>query len=154
MANDTGQMISILGAGYFQPIATLVEKLLKYPATRRNAVKANHYDNVYSVSIVILLVAVVESYASRLRYFIPPDALQRRATVPEFIKRTFRDYRLAKSLNEVFVLRDAVFHNHLWTIDFSLQSMSLHSASIDTHSTVGWAERSEAQQQVYLGYGS
>ncbi len=134
MVVQAEQMVSIIGAGYFQPVADLVGKLLRYPPTRRNAVKANYYDNIYSVSIILLLVAVVESYASRLRFFYPSSHSQRRFSVPESIKGTFKDFHLAKALSEVFVLRDAIFHNHLWTINFSWRPMSLQSAAIDSSS--------------------
>jgi hypothetical protein len=122
--------VSILGAGYFQPIADLVDRSLKWPATKRNAVKALHYDNCYSVSIVLLLVAALESYATRLRYFHGAPPKGKAGTVAKYIKHVFPGFRMVKALTEVFVLRDAIFHNHLWEVEFTWRPMTLKSATL------------------------
>lgn len=125
--------VSILGAGYFQPIADLVERSVKKPATKRNAVHALHYDNSYSTSIILLLVAALESYATRLRYFHGPPPKGQGRTVATYIKHVFPGFRLVKSLTEVFVLRDAIFHNHLWEVEFTWRPMTLTSATLVTY---------------------
>jgi hypothetical protein len=121
--------VSILGASYFQPIADLVERSVKKPATKRNAVQALYYDNSYSTSIILLLVAALESYATRLRYFqgVPEG---QNFTVAKYIKHIFPGFRIVKSLTEVFVLRDAIFHNHLWEVEFTWRPMALESATL------------------------
>jgi hypothetical protein len=130
MARAAEQSVSIIGAGYFQPIADLIERSLRWPATKRGSVGALHYDNIYSASIVLLMVASLESYATRLRYFHQTVAQGERLTVANYIKRVFPDFRLKKAVTEVFVLRDAIFHNHLWEIEFSWRPIRLHSAKL------------------------
>ena len=127
MAKATDQSVSVLGAAYLQPVADLVERLLKWPATKRNAVRARYYDNTYAVSIILLLVAMVESFAARVRYFNGPGSMKR-PTVAEYIKNVFPAFRLSKALTEVFVIRDAIFHNHLWTIDYTWRPITLKFA--------------------------
>lgn len=133
MATRTEQLVSILGSGYFQPIADLVERSLKWRVTTRGSVNALYYDNIYATSIILLMVAALESYATRLRYFHRTVAAGERLTVANFIKRVFPGFRLQKSVTEVFVLRDAIFHNHLWEIDFTWRPMTLRSAKLLPH---------------------
>jgi hypothetical protein len=133
MAKPAEQIVSILGSGYFQPIADLVERSLKWPVTKRGSVNALHYDNIYATSIILLMVASLESYATRLRYFHQAVAPGQRLTIANYIKRIFSDFRSKKAVTEVFVLRDAIFHNHLWEIEFTWRPMTLHSAKLLPH---------------------
>lgn len=133
MKRPVQKMVSILGDGYLQPVADLVEKTLKWPATKRNAVQALHYDNIYAVSIILLLVATVESYVTRLRYFKGSEGKKKKASVPRYLKLVFSDFRHEKALTEVFVVRDAIFHNHLWEIDFTWRPMTLENAELVPH---------------------
>lgn len=129
----TEETVSILGSGYFQPVADLVAKLLKWPGTKRNAVRALYYDNIYAASIALLMVAALESYATRLRYFKGVPSAKARITVAQYIRHVFRDFRTSKTVTEVFVLRDALFHNHLWVIQSSWRPTRLHSATLVPH---------------------
>lgn len=133
MARRTEQIVSILGSGYFQPIADLIERSLKWPVTKRGSVNALYYDNIYATSVILLMVATLESYATRLRYFHRTVAPGQRLTVANYIKRVFPGFRLQKAVTEVFVLRDAIFHNHLWEIDFTWRPMTLRSATLLPH---------------------
>ncbi len=127
------QTVSILGSGYFQPITDLIERSLKWPATKRSSVGALYYDNIYATSIILLMVASLESYATRLRYFKGVTAASQNVTVANYIKHVFHDFRLVKAVTEVFVLRDVIFHNHLWEIDFSWRPVKLQKASLVKH---------------------
>ena len=127
------ETVSIIGASYLQPIADLVDRALRWPATKRGAPSALYYDNAYSVSIVLLLAALVESYATRVRYFKGMPTGIARSTVAQYLKGVFPDFRLMKALTEVFVLRDAIFHNHLWTVDFTYRPMRVKSATLVPH---------------------
>jgi hypothetical protein len=104
--------------------------MLKRPPTKRNVVGAGYYDNIYSASIVLLMVAALESYSSRLRYFKGVPTPKGYMTVADYIKQVFRDFRLSKAVTEVFVLRDALFHNHLWILQSSWRPAKLHTATL------------------------
>jgi len=125
MSSNTEKMISILGSSYLQPIADLIDKSLKSKLTKRNAVIALHDDNIYSVSIILLSVLMVESYCMRISYFNPNNKKTKRKTTPEYVKSIYPGFRLEKSLTEAFVARDSIAHNHLWTLDFKWRPMSL-----------------------------
>jgi hypothetical protein len=133
MAIRSEQIVSVVGSGYFQPVTDLIERSLKWRVTKRGSVNALYFDNIYAVSVILLMVAALESYATRLRYFHRHVAPGQRLTVANYIKRVFADFRLQKAVTEVFVLRDAIFHNHLWEIDFTWRPMTLRSATLLPH---------------------
>jgi hypothetical protein len=107
--------------------------MLRRPSSKRNAVGAGYYDNIYSASVVLLMVAALESFSSRLRYFKGVPTPKANMTVAQYIKHVFRDFRLSKAVTEVFVLRDALFHNHLWVLQSSWRPTRLHSATLVSH---------------------
>jgi hypothetical protein len=133
MAKAVEETVSILGSGYFQPVADLIERSLKWPVTKRGSVNALYFDNIYATSVILLMVASLESYATRLRYFHQSVAPGQRLTVANYIKRIFREFRAEKAVTEVFVLRDAIFHNHLWEIGFTWRPVTLRSANLIPH---------------------
>jgi hypothetical protein len=67
-------------------------------------------------------------------------------TVAQYIKYVFRDFRFSKAVAEVFVLRDALFHNHLWVIQSSWRPTKLHSATL-----VSYREDSKYRTAVNVG---
>ena len=68
MAKAIDSQVSILGSSYFQPIACLIEQWIKYPKNRTNAVQSGYYEYGFSSSVILLLVAMFESYIVRVRY--------------------------------------------------------------------------------------
>jgi len=125
-------LVSILGSSYFQPIANLVERWRVYTPHRPNKVQSGFYEHGYAASVILLLVAMFESYAVRLRFVqgskIPADA----RTALDVVFAAFPRLRHRKALIDVYVLRDSVFHNHLWEIEYSWRgspTMVMHGAS-------------------------
>jgi hypothetical protein len=110
-------IVSVIGSQYFQPIADLLEALLKRSPAKSDAVGAGYYEGAYVVSIVLLLVAAVESMAARDRYFNKKTPAKKRLAVPEYMKEMYR-YRGFARLSELYVIRDAIFHNHVWVLDY------------------------------------
>jgi hypothetical protein len=68
MSRGRRTIVTILGASYFQPIADLLEQWLTQGRPRPNRVQSGHYEAGYAASCVLLLVAMFESYVSRLRF--------------------------------------------------------------------------------------
>lgn len=62
------EFVSIIGGSFFDPIATLLEKLEKHDKGDQPTIKAGYYENAYAISIIILAVASLESYTMRVRY--------------------------------------------------------------------------------------
>ena len=113
------KIVSVVGSSYFQPIADLLAKLERYSVKKSNQLQANYYENGYAVSICLLAVVCLESYAARVRY-IKKNNTPARESVPRFLLRLFPDdFKFLDELTEVFVLRDSIAHNHLWEVEFN-----------------------------------
>lgn len=110
-------IISVIGTQYFQPIADLLSSFLKRNPPKSDVVSSGYFEGAYVVSIFLLLVAVVESMAARDRYFNKNSPAKKHATIPEYMKEIYR-YRGYARLSELYVVRDAIFHNHVWKLDY------------------------------------
>jgi hypothetical protein len=131
VARTKDDLVSILGSSYFQPIADLIDRWLALRRPRSNAVQSAYFEHGFAASVVLLLVAMFESYVVRVRYI-------QRAGVPtglrnalDVLTHLYPRLRHRKALVDVYVLRDAIFHNHLWEIEYSWggsPSMMLHAA--------------------------
>lgn len=111
------QIISVIGSQYFQPISDLLAALLKRDLPRSDEVSSGYYEGAYVVSIILLFVAAVESMAARDRHFNRNAPARGHISVPDYMKRVYR-YRGYARLSELYVVRDAIFHNHVWVLDF------------------------------------
>lgn len=132
MTSQKETLVSILGSSYFQPIADLIDRWFSRPRPRSNAVQSGYYEHGYATSVILLLVAMFESYVVRVRYLhrgAVPNKLRSAIDVLAYIYPSIRN---KKALTDVYVLRDAVFHNHLWEIEFSWggsPAMVMHGAA-------------------------
>lgn len=122
MSKKKEKQVSIVGSSYFQPITDLIGRLLKHKYPGPNAVQSGYFENGYAVSIVLLLVAMLESYIVRLRYVHNSQVLLKIRNPIKVLLKLFPRFRLKKALTDVYVLRDSVFHNHLWEIEYSWHS--------------------------------
>ena len=64
------EIISIIGSQYFAPIAQLVDKWVDRRPVRRDSVGAPFYEGGYAVSVIILLVAALESYVEEIAFSV------------------------------------------------------------------------------------
>lgn len=114
----TNDLITIVGTCYFQPIADLIENLFKSKAPTPHPMGTSCRENGYSASLVVLLVALLESFVSRLK-FLRQDDVNPGKSVPELLAELFPDLPSKDILEEVFLLRNIVVHNHVWHLDLS-----------------------------------
>jgi hypothetical protein len=114
------EIISIVGSQYFTPIAELVDKWVSRRPVRRDAVGATFDEGGYTVAVIMLLVAALESFVARDRFFSKKQPPQSFIPVPEYMKEIYR-YRQYKRLSELFVVRDAIVHSHVWVLKFLLR---------------------------------
>jgi hypothetical protein len=120
VSKGQSNLVTIIGEGYFQPIADLMEKWLARPLPPRpNKVQSCFYENGYAAAVVLLLVAMFESYVARLRFVqqakgnaVPTN----KKNAIEVIYHVFPRLRHKKALEDVYVLRDLLIHNHLCEI--------------------------------------
>ncbi len=113
------QYISCLASNYKQPIAVLVERLLKVKLPDSPDGKPLESEVDYSIILVVLLVLQFEAWVSRARHF------DGRTHVSDTDKKQAISWMKSLSdpklkpiiarLEEIYFLRDAIVHNHIWT---------------------------------------
>lgn len=116
-ASTTSETVSIIGTSLLQPIADLIYQALKHKVGLEEEVRAHYYDNTYSISVILLLVVMVESYMSRARYLLmksDPEIGEIIGSTHSRIGKYFPDFQNAEELAEIFVARDVIAHNHVW----------------------------------------
>ncbi|HEY2802055.1 MAG TPA: hypothetical protein VGI85_15805 [Chthoniobacterales bacterium] len=106
----THNYVSVLFVHLLQPIFDLFELLEQSNPKGPNEVQAGMLENGYAVSVVVISALVVESALNRTRYV--RYELQRENAVDTLTRLGAVD--LAHDVEEVFVIRDAIAHNHLW----------------------------------------
>lgn len=132
MARKKETLVSILGSSYFQPIANLIERWKVFTPHRPNKVQSGYYEHGYATSVILLLVAMFESYVVRLRFVQGSKVPATARTALDVVFAVFPRLRHRKALIDVYVLRDSIFHNHLWEIEYSWggsPTMVMHAAS-------------------------
>ena len=118
----TDQYVSILGSRYQQPISDLLEKWSKKNRHPSNAVQSPYFECGYATSIILLLAAMLESYVVRMRYVQKIAISKKYRSAIDVLFFVYPTFRKQKSLTEVFVIRDLVFHNHLWELEYIAES--------------------------------
>jgi len=100
-----------VGFRYLYPIASLLEQLLSLENRNPNEVQASTLENGYSCSIIVMCGLMIESAIARVKFDQdiedPKSALQ-------YVKVYFPEYERFDELEELFVIRDAIVHNHIW----------------------------------------
>jgi hypothetical protein len=132
MPKSPEKQVSILGSSYFQPITNLIEHWLKRPPHLSNAVQSGYYESGYAASVILLLVAMLESYIVRLRYVQRTKVPNSMRSALDVLLHLYPGLKHKSAITEVYVLRDAIFHNHLWEIEYSWSgapTMVLHGAA-------------------------
>lgn len=116
------EFISCLGSNYNQPIANLVACLLAVPLPDSPDEPPCNNEVDYAISLVVLLVLAFEAWMSRARYIFSKDQQTRELTrhdnnVIRWIE-SLGEPKLSpiiERLSEIYFLRDAIVHNHIWT---------------------------------------
>src|SRR6266496_1073377 len=127
--------VSAVFVHLLQPIADLCEQIRRLSSAEPNEVQTSPMENGYAISIIALAAFLLEGACGRARYVSGSD--QKRRSAPDTL-RHFGGNDLADTVEEIFVVRDAIAHAHLWT------------------ARISWAENNLqfAQQPVRLpGYG-
>ncbi|MBK9258206.1 MAG: hypothetical protein IPM54_00030 [Polyangiaceae bacterium] len=113
MTTHAHNYVSAIFSNLIDPIVELHESMLRHGGGPPNDVQAAPAENGFVVAIVSLVVFMIEGACGRARYVLRLDNSQRRTPV-----ETLRDLGaadLCDDVEEIFVVRDAVAHSHLWT---------------------------------------
>jgi hypothetical protein len=114
----------------------LVDRLTKILRRRPDRIRSGSEESGYAASGIVLLVAMFESYLSRLRFVQSTKARDSHRGAMDVVLSIFPRLRHRKALADVYVLRDAMMHAHLWEIEyesggavpFRLLKATMHSA--------------------------
>jgi hypothetical protein len=116
--------VTVMGSDYFQPVVVLCEALLR---TKPDPLELNAMtsprERGYAASICLLAVVCFESFMRRVRYLKKNNLSQRQRNEKSMLglfRKLFPDHRLTCMLTEVYVLRDAIAHGHLWEVSYDL----------------------------------
>jgi hypothetical protein len=117
--------LAILASSYVQPITDLLHKLLSCPHPGSNTRQADLRENRCAVSLCLLLVVFLESFISRARYLARYSMALSKIRAIDFLKERYPCYPGLPAVTEIFVLRDAIAHNHLLIKEYSKNCLSL-----------------------------
>lgn len=106
------EYVSVIGVAMVTPLLHLLEHLDGLEAAPPNEVQAGNPENGLAVGVVTLAAMMSESALNRTRYVRKDDP--RGKPSADYFNSVVGDGGLAADLEEVFVLRDVIAHNHVW----------------------------------------
>jgi hypothetical protein len=111
MAKKPSGYLSIIGFRLIEPLLTLLETLEATSPKPPNEVQTSQWENGYSVAIIVLADMLLESALNMIRYH---ERSTGRTHVARYFETICPDPELAEDIHEVFGVRDAIVHNHVW----------------------------------------
>lgn len=99
---------SFIASAYVGPIFELIERMSQSPP---NEVHASVHDYGHAVSAIALTVLFLESFLNISKHL---NGSQERS-VRSYYRKTFPGSPHQEELLELFVIRDIIAHNHVWT---------------------------------------
>ena len=128
-SSSADDVVTVVGSAYFQPIADLLQNLLRKAPGGPFPGGSGVRENGYSASIIVLLVTMLESYTSRLRFVRNTEVIAAGRSTPDLLADYFPDLPTRQDLVEIFLLRNVVVHNHIWHLDVSNYEAELRTVS-------------------------
>ena len=107
-------VISVLGMTYIKPIIDLYTKLDEQKFEKFSRTKVSLNENGYSTSTIVLSILMVESIINRVKYLEKKNKIENVKFFSDFCK----DSKLVSHLTELYVIRDIIVHNHLWSVSY------------------------------------
>lgn len=145
--------ISCLATNFKQPIAVLVERLLAVQVLDFPDEPPRSSEVDYANSLIVLLVLQFEAWISRARHFdkIAHAKSDDKENVILWMK-SLNDPKLQpiiERLSEIYFLRDAIVHNHVWTYTQSWMQRRAHYSNFNLDLT--WQSRPKKFNAVVNG---
>ncbi|MFT6437497.1 MAG: hypothetical protein ACJAVI_005571 [Candidatus Azotimanducaceae bacterium] len=117
MTNAIPDIVTIVGPSYFQPIADLVEAMLDKPRPKASPTGSGFREPGYAASLIVLSVAVLESFAARAKYCRADEAKGAPNNIPDLLLHLYPNLINHAQLIEAFLIRNVACHNHVWHLD-------------------------------------
>ena len=110
--------LSVIGTNFFPPLSIIYEKITELESHNGNEVQIPVYENGYSVAGIVLSVLFLESYVSRINsILLSRNQIEKFTTGTRLIRSIFENDNLANVVTELYIVRDAIAHNHVWSAD-------------------------------------
>ena len=121
MNNQRQKIITCLGLSLFYPLIDLYDKLEKTTFTGNSKIQKSMTESGYSCSIILQTAVIIESLTNRVRYLCRTKYRNNeKVKILEFLRKYFKSEKvLIDKIEEIFILRDSIVHNHLWTISYN-----------------------------------
>ena len=140
-------VISIGGGVY--PIADLVFRLTRCKRDSSYPNQPSSCEVEYSTVLILLLVLLSESYLARVRHFDKTtDAKTKRGVTP-YLASLKGCKRLANRFGEVYLLRNAIVHNHVFEYEHVWSSNGDHG---DRNFKIDTSWQGEPDPTIYSKY--
>lgn len=124
-ADFEGDMITVVGSAYHQPIADLIAKLDARMAGASGGYRVGHFENGYCASIIMLVVLAFESYVTRVSYLRFRSHQESRGQgigALAYLKSVVdAGFPHGDALADVYIVRDSLAHAHLWSVDYVIR---------------------------------
>jgi len=117
MNSPVTRYISSVAAAFVGPVMTLLDRLFTTPHPGATDVQTGAQENGYSISACLLLVVMLEAFIVRAKMITQSAARQERQAL-DFFRAAYTPSPLLVDVEELFVLRDVIAHNHVWHIQF------------------------------------
>lgn len=106
--------ISIAGDHFKYPIADLIFQLTRCDRDISHPEIPSNKEIDYSTTLILLLVLLTESYLARIRYYDRTTDPNIKRMAPAYLASLKGCKRLARRFSEVYLLRNAIAHNHVF----------------------------------------
>lgn len=107
------EYISFIAPWFAQPIADLFERIFDYDCTP-NEIQANPFEAAFSCSIILLSLTMLEGIAARAESMKERSKSNSRFKAVEYLENKCKNHFNKNELREIFAVRDAIAHGHLW----------------------------------------
>ena len=145
--------ISCMASNFKQPIAVLVERLLAVQMPESLDGKPRDSEVDYAATLVVLLVLQFEAWVSRARHF--DGSTQVTDADKKYVISWMNSLNepslepIIARLEEIYFLRDAIVHNHIWTYTQSWIQGNARYSSFDFD--LKWQSRPKKFSNIVKG---
>lgn len=107
---------SLIGGDFLNPIVSLFDTLTSEPFNQPNEVQSSIREHSYSASIICLVTFAIESIAQRAQYLTyKTKGTDPKHSIIDYIHEiTATDVRYQVICDELFAVRNAIAHGHIW----------------------------------------
>ncbi len=119
MKESRANYISVFGGALVEPVATLLDRLFATPHPGTTDVQTGARENGYAISTCLLLVVMLESFIARARMITEKTSLRQTRQPLTFLRSAYPQCPFLGDVDELFVIRDAIAHNHIWHVQLA-----------------------------------